>query len=402
MRDLPAGFMWGSATSAHQVEGCNTNNDWWDWEHAAGTLAVQPSGDAIDHRNRYDADFALLASLGHNAHRMSVEWSRIEPSCNEFSVSAIDHYRRVLESMAARGLTAFVTLYHKTLPRWFAQRGGWAADGSLELFGRYASFVAQRLGDLVTYACTINEPQILPLFGYVTGQFPPGRMDRSLAVEVNRRLIDAHRVAVQALRAGSGTPLVGTCLQLVPLEPLRPEHEGDVTLTRSLRELMTESHLDDLRGGGDVGDWVGLQYYTRAGIDSRLPLLVAPPRSGAETTQMGWEVYPAGFGQMLRRVAETGLPVVVTENGIATADDRQRIAYLSSHLRELKNAIDDGVDVRGYLYWSAFDNFEWNHGYAPTFGLVAIDRSDNLRRIPRPSAYAYGRLAASGDLRELS
>jgi beta-glucosidase len=162
-----------------------------------------------------------------------------------------------------------------------------------------------------------------------------------------------------------------------------------------------ERHLADLRAGGDVGDWVGVQYYSRIRVDATQGGL-STASEGAETTQMGWEVHPSGFGLVLRRAAETGLPVIVTENGIATADDRQRERYLCSHLAELKRARDAGVDVRGYLHWSAFDNFEWTRGYHPTFGLIGIDRADNLRRVVKPSAVKFGNLARSGDLSALA
>ena len=402
MPDFPPGFLWGSATSAHQVEGGNTNNDWWVWEHDAQTKAVEPSGDAIDHFHRYDDDFALLAGLGHNAHRISIEWSRIEPAPGEYSRASIEHYRRVLESMRRHGLTTFVTMYHKTLPRWFAEQGGWLGDRALDRFGDFVATVGGALGDLVDYACTINEPQILPLFGYTTAQFPPALADPGLAATVNEVLIGAHRRAVEALRAGRGAPKIGTCLQLVPVEPLRADDATDVEVADHLRRTMTDVHIDSLSRGGDAGDWVGLQYYTRSRIDARTATLIAPPPEGTETTEMGWEVHPDGFGDMLRRIATAGLPVVVTENGIATTDDAQRIRFLASHLGALKEAMDDGVDVRGYLYWSAFDNFEWNHGFRPTFGLVEIDRGDGLRRIPRPSAYAFGRVARSGNIADLS
>ena len=168
------------------------------------------------------------------------------------------------------------------------------------------------------------------------------------------------------------------------------------------RAVMVDHHLDDLRAGGDVGDWVGLQYYTRTRMDaSGGGLDTAPPPEGAETTLMGWEVHPAGFGTMLRRIAEAGLPVVVTENGIATADDEQRVRYLESHLSEVEQVLAEGVDVRGYLYWSSFDNFEWARGYAPTFGLVGVDRADGFRRIPRRSAHLFGEVARRGDLTPL-
>jgi beta-glucosidase len=399
--DFPPDFLWGSATAAHQVEGGNTNNDWWAWEHAKGTLAAEPSGDAIDHFHRYDDDFALLASLGQNAHRISLEWSRIEPAPGEFSAAALAHYRRVLDSLARHGLTSFVTLYHKTLPRWFSDRGGWLSPDAVERFERYVEVVAAALGDRIAYACTINEPQIVAVFAHATGQFPPALNDTEAAAQVNKTLMLAHRRAVQVLRLGPGASRVGVCLQLAPMQTARPNDDADTAATAWLQHVMTDSHIDELASGGDVGDFVGLQYYTRATIDSRLPELIAPAPAGVETTEMGWEVYPAGFGAMLRRAADTGLPVVVTENGLATTDDSQRVRFLASHLAELKQAIDEGTDVRGYLHWSAFDNFEWNRGYRPTFGLIGIDRADGLRRVVRPSAVAYGRVARTGNLCEL-
>lgn len=401
MRDFGVEFLWGAATSAHQVEGANTNNDWWVWEHEIGTYAAASSGDGIDHYARYDDDFALLASLGHNAHRFSLEWSRIEPAPGAFSNATLDHYGRVLDSLHHHSITPVVTLYHKTLPRWFADRGGWTSRDALERFGRFAEVVGGRLGGSIAYACTVNEPQILPLFGYTVGRFPPAKTDRGLAEEVNTVLIAAHRVAVDALRAGDGAPRIGTCLQLVPMEPLDPEDLDDVTTTAWLRRLMVDSHIDDLRAGGDVGNFVGLQYYTRARIDASSPTLIAPPRAGVETTHMGWEVYAPGFGQMLRRIADAGLPVLVTENGIATNDDHQRVRYIASHLDEMRRAMHDGVDVRGYLHWSAFDNFEWNHGFAPTFGLVGIDRADGFRRVVRKSARAFEHVARTGEVASL-
>jgi beta-glucosidase len=400
--DFPADFLWGSSTAAHQVEGGNTNNDWWHWEHTAGSTAVESSGDAIDHWHQFDSDFALLSAVGQNAHRFSLEWSRIEPADGEFSRTALRHYARVLECLARHGLTAFVTLYHFTLPQWFAARGGWLANDALDIFGRYVDKVASALGDLIPYACTINEPQVLALAGYAGGYFPPGHRDLDEAARVNTILARAHRTATAALRAGAGSPKVGTCLQLPLIEPLRPDSAEDTAIADRARQFMVDYHIDDLRAGGDGGDFVGLQYYTRVRIDATNPLLLAPPAENAETTQMGWEVYPEGLGRMLRRIADTGLPIVITENGIATADDAQRVRYLASHLQQVKDAMDDGIDVRGYMYWSSFDNFEWAHGYAPTFGLIGIDRANGYRRIVRPSAVAYGAIARTGRLSSLS
>jgi beta-glucosidase len=216
------------------------------------------------------------------------------------------------------------------------------------------------------------------------------------ALRVNSVLAAAHRTATDAMRSGRGRPKVGTCLQLPCIEPLRAGSADDIAAADMARTGMVDFHIDDLRRGGDVGDFVGLQYYTRIRVGATAPGFIAAP--ARQTTQMGWEVYPEGFGRMLRRIAEAGLPIVVTENGIATADDSQRIRFLAAHLHQLKQAMDAGVDVRGYLYWSSFDNFEWAHGYRPTFGLIGIDRDDHHRRVVRPSAVAYGSVARSGSL----
>jgi beta-glucosidase len=401
MTDFPSSFLWGSGTAAHQVEGGNTNNDWWDWERDPASPAVETSLDAIDHYHRYPEDFALLASLGQNAHRFSLEWSRIEPAPGEFSAAALDDYARVLDSLSDNGLTPFATLYHFTLPRWFAQRGGWMAQDAVELFGRFVERVASRLGDRMTYACTVNEPQIVALMAYGRGKFPPGHTDMAEAFQVNATLMQAHRTATQALRAGAGSPLIGTCLQLPHVEPLDPTNEGDVATAGGLKGLLVDSHLADLSSGGDVGDWVGVQYYTRIRVDSTSANVVAPAPEGSETTQLGWEVFPEGLRHSVRAAAGVGLPVIVTENGIATQDDRQRVRFLHAHLSVLRDLLEDGTDVRGYLHWTSFDNFEWSEGYHPTFGLVGIDRQDGLRRVVRPSAELFGDVARSGSLTPL-
>jgi beta-glucosidase len=369
MTGFPEGFLWGSSTAAHQVEGGNVNNDWWAWEHTEGSTAVESSGDAIDQYHRYGEDFELLSGLGQNAHRLSLEWSRIEPAPGEWSEAALAHYRRVLECLAENGLTAFVTLHHFTNPRWFAERGGWLAPDAVERFERYCERVAGELGELMPWTCTINEPQIVALFGYREGLHPPGHSDEDEWRQVTRTLIEAHRVAVPLFERA------GLCLQLPAFEAGDPRPAE-----------MVEPYLEGL-----PGEFAGVQYYT----------LMREPPPGAELTQMGWEIHPEGLLESLRTAARAGLPLVVTENGIATDDDAKRVDYLESHLGAVKRALDEGIDVRGYLYWSSFDNFEWAEGYRPTFGLVGIERERGLRRVVRPSAEAFGRVARTNQLAEL-
>jgi beta-glucosidase len=395
--DFPAGFLFGSSTAAHQVEGGNSGNDWWAWEHAPYTSCVEPSGDAIDQWHRYEDDFALLAELGQNAHRLSLEWSRIEPAPGEYSDSALEHYRRVLGCLEQHGLTAFVTLHHFTLPRWLAERGGWLAPGAVERFARYVERVAARLGDLIPFACTVNEPQIVALMGYREGWFPPGIRNPGLWKRATRRLIAAHEAAVEAVKTGRGDPQAGVCLQLPAFEPARPLDPACETACAELVHEMEEVHLDGL-----AGDWAGVQYYTRQRVDPAAADGFAPAPEGAPLTQMGWEIHPEGLHRAIVSTARAGLPIYVTENGIATADDAQRIAYMRDHLAQVARAIAGGADVRGFFYWSSFDNFEWAEGYRPTFGLVGIDRADGLRRVVRDSARAYARLAATGRLEALT
>jgi beta-glucosidase len=391
--DFPEGFLFGSSTAAHQVEGGNVNNDWWVWEHAAGTPAAEPSGDAIDQYHRYAGDFALLAGLGQNAHRMSLEWSRIEPEPGEFSRAALEHYRRVLGTLAEHGLEPFVTLHHFTLPRWFAQRGGWAARDAVDLFQRYCERVGRALGDLMPWACTINEPQIVARMGYLEGYFPPGLTNPVLWKQVTRTLMQAHAAAVHALGAGAGDPKAGLCLQLPDFEPARPGDGDCEAFATEIAYEMGEIYVENLSGA-----FVGVQYYTRERLDPALPRHQGAAPEDAPLTQMGWEINPDGLHRAIRLAARSGLPIVITENGIATADDAQRIAYMRDHLGVVAAAIRDGIDIRGFMYWSAFDNFEWNEGYRPRFGMVAIDYENDLDRVVLPSARAYGELARTRSL----
>ncbi|HEX5994568.1 MAG TPA: family 1 glycosylhydrolase [Jiangellales bacterium] len=394
--DFPANFLWGAATSAHQVEGGNTNNDWWDFEHDPGSAARQSSLDGIDHYHRYREDFALLRSLGHNAHRLSLEWSRIEPAPGEFSRSAIAHYRRVLTALADAELTAFVTLHHFTLPRWFSAYGGWLASEAITTFTRYCRHVADQLGDLMPFICTINEPQMVALHGYLEGYHPPGLTNPILWKRVSRVLLDAHHAAVAAIRESLSRGLIGLAVQLPLLAPIR---DDDVTgaLHQTMQHELVDLYLDGLTGP-DRGDWLGVQYYRKQWVDPASPTLFAAPPADFRTTQMGWAVYPDGLRQLLHRAAKVGLPLYVTENGIATEDDGERIVYLQTHLAALAQAIREGADVRGYLHWSAFDNFEWSEGYHPKFGLIAINHHQDFTRIPKPSAHAFARIARTGQL----
>ena len=375
------------ATAAHQIEGGNVNNDWWVWEHDPGSGCAEPSGDACDSFHRWPEDLDLVAGLGLGAYRFSLEWSRIEPAEGEFSVAALDHYRRIAAGCAERGIRPVVTFHHFTSPRWLADRGGFEAPDFPERFARYVARAARHLGDLVAMGCTLNEPNILGFLGYQLGMFPPGvtdRPDREAAAV--RALVRAHRLAAGELRAGPGDYPVGVTVSMAEVVALAGGEEV-------ARSALDQENVFLAATDGD--DFVGVQAYTRMRFG---PDGLAPPEPGVPVTQMGYEFWPGAAEHAVRRAAAvTGLPVMVTENGIGTDDDAQRIAYLGQALAGLARCLDDGIDVRGYFAWSLLDNFEWTYGYGPTFGLFSVDRQTFERRA-KPSAAWYGALARANSL----
>jgi beta-glucosidase len=371
------------------VEGSNYASDWWAWEHAPETPCAEPSGDACDHYHRYPEDIALLADLGFNAYRFSLEWARIEPEPGEFSNAQSEHYRRMLGTCREHGLMPVVTLHHFTSPRWVGNAGGWAAPEVVDSFARYCDFVVPTIAGDAGMVCTINEPNIVALFGYQEGVFAPGRRDPGARGRATENFIAAHRRGVEAVRASRPDLPVGLTLAMSDYQPV----DGGEQAMLDIRRLSEDVFLESTTGDG----FIGVQTYTRQRIG---PGGQREPDRGMETTLMGYEFYPEALEATIRRAAEvTGLSVVVTENGIAVTDDARRIDFVSQALRGVGRCLDDGLDVRGYFYWSAFDNFEWAYGYGPTFGLVAVDRATQERR-PKPSAAWLGEIARSGSLPE--
>lgn len=425
-RSFPDGFLWGSAGAAHQTEGDNTNSDWWAHEHAEGTNAVEPSLHACDSYHRFAEDWDLVAGSGQNAVRLSIEWARIEPAPGEFSTRELDHYREVIGTARDLGLTTSVTLHHFTNPNWFARGGGWDSIEAVEVFGRYARAVADALGDLFQVVNTINEPSVVAVVGHLMGFFPPRINDVAATHRVTVNLLHAHAAAADAIRATSDA-LVGLPLSVLDFYPTEDSPAGwkardfmhwswvgvwlEALRTGKVRGLSVKDVTIPGLGGHD--DFVGIQYYSRfdvhpAALDvagSAADLVPNPvgsrpnvPKPEERRTQMGWLWYPEGLGNVIDEVAEvTGLPVQITENGIATADDEERIEFVRLHLEQVHSAIARGRDVRGYFYWSTLDNFEWNDGYRPTFGLIAVDR-DTMERTPKPSLSWYGNVARANAL----
>ena len=400
----PKGFLWGTAISAHQSEGNNTASDMWLLENLPGTLFKEPSGDACDSYARYGEDIAIAASLGLNCHRFGIEWARIEPEEGRFSLAALDHYKRVLEACRARGLAPMVTFMHFTTPRWFAAKGGFEAPGAADLFARFADKAARHFGPLMHSATTFNElnaPRLIPaLAGPLYGQVKP-LVARMLAQgakacgsdkfsswvfadpdRIEGPTHEAHAKAYAAIKAAAASCQVGISLSMQDPQP----QPGGETRARELSRVLYDQWLSP----AVPSDFIGVQTYTRMLIG---PDGVLPNPVGARVTESGYEYYPPALGNTVRHAARvSGKPVIVTESGIATSDDAERIAFMDATLAELRQCLAEGIDLRGYLHWSLLDNFEWTKSYAHHFGLVAVDRK-TFRRTPKPSAYHLGRIA---------
>ena len=391
-RSFPNGFQWGTATAAHQVEGGNWNNDWWAWEHADGTPCVEPSGDACDQYHRYEDDIRLLAALGFGSYRFSLEWSRIEPEEGHFSVAALDHYRRVAAACLANGIRPVVTFHHFTSPRWVAADGGWTNPAVVDRFTRFCERSVAHLGDLIDRACTINEPDVVAFVTYAIGLFPPGTVDPALVEAAHDNFCAAHTRSVDVLKSGRGTFPVGLTLSMADYQAVPADDPAAVARRDAVRASVEDRYLELAR----TDDFVGVQTYsrTRVGPDGELG-----PEEGVPVLPMGYEYYPESLAATIRQAwaVTEGTPVLVTENGIGTDDDEQRIDYVRTALGGVLDCIDEGIDVLGYTYWSALDNFEWAFGYGPRFGIIDVDRTTQ-QRIVKASGHWLGGIARANEL----
>jgi beta-glucosidase len=420
---FPTGFLWGTATAAHQVEGGNSNSDWWAFENKPDSPCKEPSGTAIEHYTRYARDIALLAGLGFNTYRFSVEWARIEPSEGNFDQKELDHYKRMVDITRKSKLTPIVTLNHFTLPSWIGERGGWLAPGTPEAFERFTRHVVKELGESVTWYCTINEPGMVALGGYAGGfVFPPGAKGVDNWKCAIGNLVSAHKRARAAIKQMRPNAMVG---QTHAMQEFEANAGGSAVMKyarRMLEDVFLEASADD--------DFIGVQTYTRtvfelprlAGVTASIALSIpfieraavsrfmeSQRRTGSGTnqeseirrTQMGWEFRPQAVAATVRRAAAVfpGKPIIVTEHGVATANDAERIEFITDGLKALHAVIADGIPLKGYVHWSAFDNFEWASGYSMEFGLIAVDRTTQVRTM-KPSARFLGEIARANRLKQ--
>ena len=388
---FPPGFLWGAATSAHQTEGNNTSSDLWAIENQPGSPMAQRSGDACDSLHHWRDDLDVVAGLGLTAYRFSVEWARIEPAAGHVSRAMLAHYRRIITGCLERSITPVVTLHHFTSPLWFDAAGGWTGAQAAELFGRYVRAVLPIL-DGVQWACTINEPNMVAIVhaARASGQLaglPAGLPEPDPVVTA--ALARAHQAARHELAVVPGLA-TGWTVANQNAQPAGGAAE-DADRAADWGRLREDQFLDVAAGD----DFIGVQAYTRTVIGPDGPL---PPSAGARRTLTGWEFYPQALEDAVRHTAARlpGVPILVTENGVATGCDLDRVEYTSGALAGLRRAMADGIDVRGYLHWSLLDNYEWG-SYEPTFGLVAVDRGTFARTV-KPSGSWLGEVAQANRL----
>ena len=428
MQDLkfPSSYQWGVATSSYQIEGAVNEGGrapsiWDTFSHQPGKVDNNDTGDvACDHYHRWQSDLDLIKSLGVDAYRFSIAWPRVQPlGSGAWNPAGLAFYDRLTDGLLERGITPHVTLYHWDLPQALQDKGGWASRDTAKRFADYAQTMAERLGDRAASFSTHNEPWVTAVLGNQTGLFAPGLKDPVIARRVAHHLLLSHGLALRAIRAAGVKAALGIVLNQSPATPATSSAE-DVALAAREYALLVRWFAEPLLLGryptapdlpvceaiepGDLEtiaqplDFLGINYYTRIWSSTSNPPVPAPHAQG--TSDMGWENYPEGLTELLCGLKRDYPlpPVFITENGLANrdvlvdgkVDDQPRIEYMRTHLSALKAAIDAGVDVRGFFYWSLMDNFEWSSGYAKRFGLVHVDYQTQVRT-PKESAHWYRR-----------
>ncbi len=398
-KKFPEGFYWGAASASYQVEGGIENVD---WAKAGGEGRVPACGRACDHYNRYEADFDLIKSLGHNAHRLSIEWARIEPEEGKFNEKEIEHYRDVLRALHARDITPFITLWHFTLPLWFSEKGGFERKDSPEIFARYCAYVVEHLKDLCNNFSTINEPIVFASNGWLRGTWPPfkrfaltdmvaitnsGRQHEAryqkgirhlfLYFRVVKNLSYAHNRAYDAIKKIASHVDVSIIKHIVLFQS--NSNPFNVLAAKFMNWFWTYRFMNRIHKKCDS---IGLNYYIHKKFGDTKKY---------EKTDMDWDIYPEGMCECLRMLARYKKPLFVSEAGIADAKDDRRASYIEKQVEAVYCALEEGIDVRGHMYWSLLDNYEWALGFEKRFGLIAVDY-ETLVRTVRPSAYVYKKI----------
>ncbi len=406
---FPKGFLWGTATASHQVEGHNTNNNWHHWEKEGHIIEGHTCGLACDWwGGRWREDFDRAVEMGQNTLRISIEWSRIQPALDRWDDDALDHYRQMVRGLVERGLTPMVTLHHFTDPLWLMHLGGWEYEHVVEHFESYVRRVVEALSDYVTLWCTINEPNVYSSIGYVFGEFPPGKQDLKAAFQVMTHMVLGHAAAYHAIHEIQPQARVGLAINYRGMQPARnwlpPDRWVANILSRTyndffpraaqdgvLRFITTRQNISAAKG---TQDFLGINYYTRDKV-AFAPLNPGqlfsrryyPPN--AELSATGFIAnQPGGFYEAIKWGLQFQTPIIITENGVEDPEDSFRRRYLIEHLHQLWRAVNFNWPIEGYYHWSLVDNFEWERGWTQRFGLWELDIDTQARR-KRPSVDLY-------------
>jgi beta-glucosidase len=414
---FPPDFLWGTATSSHQVEGINNNNDWWLWEQEEShILKREKSGLACNWWENAEADLDRATEMGTNAHRLSLEWSRIEPEPSVFDNDALARYREILQAMYHRDIEPMVTLHHFTIPQWLVEKGDFGSEIVVDYFRRYTAKVAEALGDLIPKWITINEPQVFTVFRYLADVFPrPAKKGWTAAFEATRNLLRCHAVAYHTIKDVHPNSIVGVAKHYRPIEAWPPGNFLDRWWAGRVHWLFNDMWMDSMNDGrlrwpigrgkiehlAGTFDFVGINYYSRS-------LVRFPPRAGqlyeqrlppgAEAVDGDFfEVYPSGLFKGIKAYMKYKKPIYITENGLPDSADRLRPSFILRHLREVWRAVSFNFPVMGYYHWSLIDNFEWDRGWSQRFGLIEMEPETQERTL-RPSAKLYSEICHSGSI----
>lgn len=420
---FPKNFLWGAATSAFQVEG-GMVNDWSEWALTNADRLFgeakdywQPwqiekfpeilkrenyiSGRAADHYNRFKTDFDLVEELNHNAHRLSLEWSRLEPRPGEFDQKEIAHYREVLQDLKNRKITVFLTIWHWTNPLWVRNQGGWENKKTVVDFVEYAKRMAEEFSDLVDFWQPLNEPGTFIGMGYIQGSFPPQIKSFWRANKAFKNLMEAYRRSYAEIKTIDPVSRVGMSHYAVYNVPYKNKSVNKIFI-KLVDYLRNWRFLDSI---DKTNDFIGIQFYHTDYLNLTWKFKFGSGRwgflelknPGKDITDMNWDINPEGLYHLIKKAAKYNKPIYVTENGLADAFDEKRERFIKDHLRWIHKNIEEGVDVRGYFHWSLLDNFEWDKGFWPRFGLVEVDYLTLKRKI-RPSSRAYSEICKNNYL----
>ncbi len=383
---FPDGFLWGASTSAYQVEGNNINSDWWEWEQKNQPPHLR-SSTACDQYNRYEQDFDLIKQLNHNSHRLSIEWSRIEPKEGEFDTHELEHYKSVLKALKNRNIKVMLTLWHFTLPIWVADIGGWENGKTVKLFERFVKRIVPQIAEYVDFFITLNEPEVYIYQGYITREWPPAKKGFWAKVKVNLNLAAAHKKVYKFLHSNYPDKPVGIANNIQSFEPYHKH-----SILEQLAVIFSDigaNHIFYILTR-NTHDFLGINYYFHTRFkktEGLIPQVADASKESQDISDLGWEIYPEGLFDVLADLSDH-IPIYITECGIASTNDDRRNRFLITYLHEVYRSIQSGVNVRGFFYWSLIDNFEWHRGFDPRFGLIEIDYKTMERHI-RPSALVY-------------